>query len=83
VWDWKSQSIALLNEVGFRVSEPGPLHAPIHSFKIRRDENLGILIETETALDAKSTAEQVPSGTVRFTPTQSPSFISSWTRRQF
>jgi hypothetical protein len=66
VWDWKSQSIALLNEPGFRVSEPGPLHAPVHSFKIRREEDLGILLETETALDAKSTAKQIPSGTVRF-----------------
>jgi hypothetical protein len=42
------------------------LHAPVDSFKIRRDKNLGLVLETETALDAKSTAEKILSGTLRF-----------------
>jgi hypothetical protein len=65
VLNWKNQSIDLLNEGGFRITEPGPLHAPIHGFKIRRDENLTLWLETEAALDAKSTARPHPSGTVR------------------
>ena len=63
--NWKNQSIDLLNEGGFRITEPGPLQAPIHGFKIRRDENLTLWLETEAALDAKSTARPHPSGTVR------------------
>ena len=66
MWDWENQSIALINEQGFRVSDPGPLHAPVDSFKIRRDKKLGLVIETETALDAKSTAEKILSGTLRY-----------------
>ena len=42
MWDWKNQSIALINEHGFRVSDPGPLHAPVDSFQIRRDKDLGL-----------------------------------------
>jgi hypothetical protein len=54
--DWKNQSVDLLNELGFRICDPGPLRAPIHTFKIRRDENLDLLIETEAPVNAKSTA---------------------------
>jgi hypothetical protein len=66
MFDWKNQSIDLLNEVGFIVSDPGPLRAPVRKFKIRRDENLDVLIETEAALDATSAAPNHPSGTLRF-----------------
>ena len=66
MWDWKDQNTEMLNEPGFKVSDPGPLHAPILSFKIRRDEHLEIVLETETALDAKSIAEKIPSGTLRY-----------------
>jgi hypothetical protein len=66
VWDWKDQNIEMLNEAGFKLSDPGPLHAPILGFKIRRDEHLEIVLETETALDAKSIAEKIPSGTLRY-----------------
>ena len=66
MWDWKDQNTEMVNEAGFKVSDPGPLHAPILSFKIRRDEHLQIVLETETALDAKSIAEKIPSGTLRY-----------------
>jgi hypothetical protein len=64
--DRKNQSIDLLNEGGFSISEPGPLHAPVISFKIWRDERLHLRLETEAALDAKSAAPQYPDGTLRF-----------------
>jgi hypothetical protein len=70
VLDWKNQSIGLLNEGRFRIVEPGPLHAPIHRFSIRRDENLALVLEIEAALDAKSTAPRHPSGTLRFSTEQ-------------
>ena len=66
MWDWKDQNTEMLNEAGFKVSDPGPLHAPILSFKIRRDQHLQIVLETETALDAKSIAVKIPSGTLRY-----------------
>ena len=66
MWDWKDQNTEMLNEAGFKVSDPGPLHAPVDSFKIRRDKKLGLVIETETALDAKSIAVKIPSGTLRY-----------------
>lgn len=68
--DWKNQSIGLLNEGNFRLVEPGPLHAPINRFSIRRDENLTFWLETEAALDPRSTARPHPSGTVRFNTEQ-------------
>ena len=45
MWDWKDQNTEMLNEPGFKVSDPGPLHAPILSFKIRRDEHLEIVLK--------------------------------------
>ena len=33
MWNWKDQNIEMLSEAGFKVSDPGPLHAPILSFK--------------------------------------------------
>ena len=70
VLDWKNQSIDLLNEHGFAVSDPGPLHAPVAKFRIRRDENLDLWIETEAPLDAKSGAKPQPSGTIRINTDQ-------------
>ena len=64
--DRKNEIIDLLTEGGFSISEPGPLHAPIHRFKIWRDERLSLRLEIEAALDAKSAAPQYPDGTLRF-----------------
>jgi hypothetical protein len=66
VFDWKNQSIDLINELNFKIVDPGPLHAPVYKFKIRRDEKLDLFIETEAAIDAKSSAQNFPSGTIRF-----------------
>ena len=78
MWDWKDQNIEMLNEAGFKVSDPGPLHAPVLSFRIRRDEHLKIVLETETALDAKSIAEKIPSGTLRYS-TETATIVHKFT----
>jgi hypothetical protein len=62
---WEKESVDLINDGLFQITDPGPLHAPIHKFSIRRDETLALILETEAAPDAKSSAAQHPSGTVR------------------
>jgi hypothetical protein len=66
----RKQTLDLLNEGHFKITNLGPLHAPIHGFSIRRDDKLRLIVETETPLDAKSTAPQYPQGTVRFNTDQ-------------
>jgi hypothetical protein len=44
---------------------PGPLHTPIQSFSIRRDEKLRLILETEVPPNATSAAVAHPPGTVR------------------
>jgi hypothetical protein len=67
---WEKQSLELLNQGLFRINSPGPLHAPIHRFSIRRDDKFALILETEAAPDAKSVAVQYPDGTVRFNKEQ-------------
>jgi hypothetical protein len=62
---WEKESLDLLNEGQFWITDPGPLHAPIHRFSIRRDKELALILETEAAPGAKSTAAPHPAGTVR------------------
>jgi hypothetical protein len=62
---WEREPFDLINEGLFRVTNPGPLHAPIHSFSIRRNEKLELILETRAPTDAKSSAPDLPSGTVR------------------
>jgi hypothetical protein len=47
VLDWKNQAIEILNEPGFSVTDRGPLHGDIRTFKIRRDDCLILFIDTE------------------------------------
>jgi hypothetical protein len=63
-WDHEF-AVPFINEGHFRVTDPGPLRAPVLDFTLRRDEALDLIIETKTAPDAKSTAPEHPSGTVR------------------
>ena len=62
---WKNQAIDILNEPGFGVADLGPLRQPILSFKVRRDERFALFIDTEAAKGAKSSAREIPPGTVR------------------
>jgi hypothetical protein len=66
--DWDQEfAVPFINEGHFHVTDPGPLRAPVLDFSLRRDEALDLILETKTAPDAKSTAPEYPSGTVRLT----------------
>jgi hypothetical protein len=60
-WDWESFDEIIYHGL-FRVTQPGPLHAPIKSFSLRRNEQLQLILETDTAEGATSNAKEVPSG---------------------
>lgn len=62
---WEREPFELINDSLFRVTNPGPLHAPINSFFIRRNEKFDLILETRAPANAKSSAPEVPSGTVR------------------
>jgi hypothetical protein len=64
-WDWESFD-DIINHGRFTVTRPGPLRAPIKSFSLHRNEQLELILETETAEGATSSARPAPSGTVRF-----------------
>jgi hypothetical protein len=64
--NWEKESLDLLNQGHFRITDPGPLHSPIQRFSIRRDDKLDLILETEAAAGAKSGAVPYPPGTVRF-----------------
>jgi hypothetical protein len=63
---WQREIFELINEGHFRIVDPGPLHAPVRTFKIRRDDNLDLMLETKAPPDAKSAQRTYPAGTVRF-----------------
>ena len=63
-WDHEF-AIPFINDGLFHVTDPGPLRAPILDFSLRRDEALHLILETRTAPDARTTAPEHPSGTVR------------------
>jgi len=63
-WDHEF-AVSFINDGHFHVAEPGPLHSPILDFSIRRNEELDLILETKAPLEAKSTAPEHPSGTVR------------------
>ena len=62
---WQQETFEIANEGHFRVTDPGPLHAPVLTFKFRYDEDLHLILETRAPSDAKSTGEKYPPGTVR------------------
>ena len=63
-WDWEPFDDTF-NRGLFKITRPGPLRAPITKFSLRRDDQLELILETETAGSATSTAVNYPSGTVR------------------
>ena len=63
---WEREPFELINEGHFRVTDPGPLHAPIHSLSIGRNEKQELILKTLAPTYAKSSAPGKPSGTLRF-----------------
>jgi hypothetical protein len=55
----------ILKDGFFRITGPGPLHAPVLAFTVHRDEALDLILETRTADDAISVASKIPAGTLR------------------
>ncbi len=45
--DLTEECLRILNKGFFEITDPGPLHQPIRSFSIRRDEKLHLILETE------------------------------------
>jgi hypothetical protein len=68
VLDWKNQAIEILNEPGFSVTDRGPLHGDIRTFKIRRDDCLILFIDTEAARGGNFPPRAIPPGTARINP---------------
>ncbi len=63
--DLSEECLNILNGGHFTVVEPGPLHTPVGSFSIRRDEKLRLILETDVPPNAFSAAVVHPPGTVR------------------
>jgi len=63
--DLSEECLEILNHGVFEVTDPGPLHTPINSFSLRRDENLKLILETEVPVTARSSAVDHAPGTVR------------------
>jgi hypothetical protein len=49
-WDHEF-AVPFINEGHFRLTDPGPLRAPVLDFSLRRDQALDLILETRTAPD--------------------------------
>ena len=65
--DLTEECLRILNKGLFEITDPGPLHQPVRSFSIRRDDKLQLILETEAAPNATSAVIDQPRGTVRMT----------------
>ena len=63
--DWKNQAIEILNASGFSVTDRGPLHGDIRTFKIRRDQRGVLFVDTEAIRGGYFPMRDVPAGTHR------------------
>lgn len=64
--NWGGESLdRIINHGHFSITDPGPLHAPIKRFSIRRNERLELVLETHCPDDATSNLVEHPAGTVR------------------
>ena len=63
-WEWETFE-SFINEGIFHITDPGPLHAPVRSFSIKRNDKLQLILSTVAKGNARSTAIQHPEGTVR------------------
>lgn len=61
---WTEEALDLINSGVFRISDVGPLHAPVSRFTIRRNGDLALILQTEAPTTAKSKAPVRPSGDI-------------------
>lgn len=63
---WEHEfALSFINGSHFHVADAGPLRTPINDLSLRRNDKLTLILETRCPPDAKSTAPERPSGTVR------------------
>jgi hypothetical protein len=62
---WESFA-EILSDGSFSIDNAGPLHSPIQSFKIYRDDNLQICLETVCEATASTNRPEHPPGTVTY-----------------
>ena len=62
LWDPVERTV---NGSLLRIVDPGPLRAPVISFVLRRNKDLDLVMETNTAGDAVSSGPTHPPGTLR------------------
>ncbi len=60
------ECLDVINNGHFHISDPGPLHTPVRSFSLRRNDKLTLIVETELDPNATTTAVQYAPGTMRF-----------------
>jgi hypothetical protein len=65
MWRWEQETFEIVNKGHFHMTNPGPLHAPVHTSCFRYDDDLHLILETRAPAEAKSTAEVHPRGTLR------------------
>jgi hypothetical protein len=65
VLDWSNEAIEILNDGGFNVTDRGPLHGDIRTFKLRRDCGLTLFIDTEAERGKRFQRRAIPPGTAR------------------
>jgi len=63
--DLAEECLKIINEGLFSIVDPGPLHEPIRSFSLRRNDKFALVLETKADFNAKSTAIEHPPGTIR------------------
>ena len=62
---WENEALSAFNDWHFKFVDAGPLYNPITNFQVSRSDKLDILLKTTTPPDARSSAVERPSGTVR------------------
>lgn len=66
----REPTLGIINSEIYEISQAGPLHEPIHSFTLHRDEKLQITLQTVADRDAISNAVDYAPGTVRINTDQ-------------
>jgi hypothetical protein len=63
-WDWENVE-SFIDKNYFKISNPGKLLAPIKKFRLKRDSDLQLCLETRSTPLEKFEHEDYPAGTVR------------------
>ncbi len=63
---WTTQVLDYVNETPLAVIDPGPLHAPILGYSVRRTQRRGLVVETKINTGAKPCLVQPADGMARY-----------------